>query len=525
MTKAKRPQKTKTTTITALSTSRYEAPDTVNDSNFIRHFSRPRKGGNTTPVDTRLLATKPREKAARSKKTRTHPPFQVLSPVAACKSLEDQDLLFGTSSQLERDESPKLVGQTKLALRGSENLHTAAPVQGSVLSQRSSFASVTDSLTARLSSSRNLWFMAARDCTGALAQIDVVDLADSPKATVFPSKTDAPVANKESETASLQDSWLDIDDGADKVPASAYSHVACPSINGEVSGTAKPASNKTVTQPPDLSKPVFRGFTTAELAKRIAEFGFKPMKGRDRMISVLEKCWENQNKMKKVASQNALASSQRSESTSHLEDESCGPQTEQSSGSRDFPIPVSRESRTRSATKQVRSKKNNESSVKGSTAPPPKPQVQTSTIPSNRNETGCLSLPAHNKIEDLAEETIPSTRRDRLPSDTTSSTVQHSQHIATSENLTELPEISRQITNAIRAQPRIRANNGVKQPTWYEKILMFDPVTLEDLAAWLNTEGLNRVGEDREVSAWLVREWCESKGVCCSWRKGSNGSR
>jgi hypothetical protein len=57
---------------------------------------------------------------------------------------------------------------------------------------------------------------------------------------------------------------------------------------------------------------------------------------------------------------------------------------------------------------------------------------------------------------------------------------------------------------------------------------MYDPIVLEDLATWLNTEGLDRIGEDREVSAGDVREWCENEGICCCWKKGldmAGGSR
>ncbi|OAX82608.1 structure-specific endonuclease subunit SLX4 [Emergomyces africanus] len=86
-----------------------------------------------------------------------------------------------------------------------------------------------------------------------------------------------------------------------------------------------------------------------------------------------------------------------------------------------------------------------------------------------------------------------------------------------------LPSLSSRITEAIKSQPRIRAFNGLKQPTWYEKILMYDPIQLEDLAVWLNTDGFGRIGEDREVGPGVVREWCESKGICCVWKKKASG--
>jgi len=56
-------------------------------------------------------------------------------------------------------------------------------------------------------------------------------------------------------------------------------------------------------------------------------------------------------------------------------------------------------------------------------------------------------------------------------------------------------------------------------------ILLYDPIVLEDLAAWLNTKGLGRVGVDEEVGAEVVKEWCEGRSVCCLWRQGRNGKR
>ena len=83
--------------------------------------------------------------------------------------------------------------------------------------------------------------------------------------------------------------------------------------------------------------------------------------------------------------------------------------------------------------------------------------------------------------------------------------------------------LEEQIHAAILRQSTDAANSTrdhVRDPTWHEKILMYDPIILEDLTAWLNTEGLNKVNEDREVSTLNVRAWCESKGVCCLWKGG-----
>jgi hypothetical protein len=43
--------------------------------------------------------------------------------------------------------------------------------------------------------------------------------------------------------------------------------------------------------------PDFSAYTTAQLAKEIASYRFKPVKNRDQMITLLEKCWEGKNRI------------------------------------------------------------------------------------------------------------------------------------------------------------------------------------------------------------------------------------
>lgn len=126
------------------------------------------------------------------------------------------------------------------------------------------------------------------------------------------------------------------------------------------------------------------------------------------------------------------------------------------------------------------------------------------------------------------------------------------------------------ITAAVKAQAR---TTDIKRPSWNEKILLYDPIVLEDLTAWLNGEGV-RVevacavkvapakkgrkrkngdgdvdadvardtngtaegtdgrGEGKEVQMeivqeelrpWMVQKWCEVHSVCCLWKEGLRG--
>ncbi|KAI5305341.1 CSN-associated deubiquitinating enzyme Ubp12 [Ascosphaera pollenicola] len=76
-------------------------------------------------------------------------------------------------------------------------------------------------------------------------------------------------------------------------------------------------------------------------------------------------------------------------------------------------------------------------------------------------------------------------------------------------------DIAARLVRAIQSQPRPSGFSSAKQLTWHEKILLYDPISIDDLTLWLNTGGLDRVGEDREVSSDFVRDWCETRGICC----------
>ncbi|KAK4554128.1 5'-flap endonuclease [Recurvomyces mirabilis] len=119
------------------------------------------------------------------------------------------------------------------------------------------------------------------------------------------------------------------------------------------------------------------------------------------------------------------------------------------------------------------------------------------------------------------------------------------------------------ITAAVKASKR--ASDPAK-PSWHQKILLYDPIVLEDLTAWLNEEQKLRVevcrqnsktkakaggkgkgtkkkadeiAQEEVVSAvvpaqetetvhealqpWMVQKWCEEKSICCLWKEGLRG--
>ncbi|KAF2765619.1 hypothetical protein EJ03DRAFT_204718 [Teratosphaeria nubilosa] len=120
------------------------------------------------------------------------------------------------------------------------------------------------------------------------------------------------------------------------------------------------------------------------------------------------------------------------------------------------------------------------------------------------------------------------------------------------------------ITNTLKAMPR---STDPEKPSWHQKILLYDPIVLEDITADLNEKGLRvsirrrktkaaarkgkkaarkgaelitdrgegvvmageQAGEaeiesvNEELQPWMVQKWCEENSVCCLWREGLRG--
>lgn len=124
--------------------------------------------------------------------------------------------------------------------------------------------------------------------------------------------------------------------------------------------------------------------------------------------------------------------------------------------------------------------------------------------------------------------------------------------------------LSPAITRAVEAQPR-SANALQKRECWYEKMIMYEPIVLEDFTLWLNRgslhslggrtieqdesmeralgvgeKGVMRLGErgwkanGEEIEAgqgltgrlmpWAVQRWCEANSVCCVYLEGVWGA-
>jgi Slx4 endonuclease len=445
--------------------------------------------------------TKAASKAFKPKKGMAQAPI-LLSPQAALKRVEKQQFVFGTSSQLAREDSPTLLRDLQQAMRASNQVEDdpfADIVEG--LSPSKS-ASITERGTGVCVAKRNLWAAASRGIDGALTDIETIDMSESPQ--VLPTskqKPSVPVSDQRgimSDSTSIRadDEWHDLDADNSPVkensrkdeqtsakvgPVEAAIRLELRSNPARVNETRRPLSSKatvSASKPPAKTdgpskltsapqKPDYGSYPTTKLAKEIASYHFKPIKGRDQMISLLERCWEGRHKIAANSSENP----QEAEISAFVSNKPLAlRQTPKKQKKKASPIPEeiydSDSPLTPSPTRR-------------------RTKVHTPPLP--------LKLPVS---EEPDESLLLS---------------------PTSQQL----RLHKHITRAITTAP---PSKDPKNPSWHEKILLYDPIILEDLAAWLNTGALEKVGWDGEVDPKEVKRWCLEKSICCLWRENLKGA-
>lgn len=523
-TKTKKKPKTQKrfTTLTARMTAQYATNDTEDDlmDDIIPDIG------------------KAKSRRGKAKSTDKGPGFTVLSPEAATRSLETQDLMFGTCSQLEREDSPQRLREMQQAIRESERL---VPVERE--------ASAGSGVVSRRAGERKLWSVGARDAEGSLIQaefLDVMDLTDPTDPFDTPKKKEtAPVVAKAHALTARDDDWLDLDieklDSSPKKTAPALQprkcskpmakpkSAACAELVAPARGVSaeEASSQRADSQRPSM--PHYSGFTDAELSIQVASFGFKSVRSRKKMIDLLQKCWESGH--------GGLVPVTVNETPQVADPTQTATQTTAK------PKEKAKSKRSTSTTSKAMTKKASDS---GQAAQPS--FIDVEEIQDSEEDIFLSPSQVQKRYTEIFSRTTSSTcepsldimtKAPQTPSPkkrktTTTKSSRTAKQVTTSiseadkadsSKRSSLPNISMQITKAVRLQshsshPSTHASRI--RPTWQEKIVMYDPIILEDLTTWLNVEGLGLVGEDREVDTGIVREWCESKGICCCWKKNAS---
>lgn len=471
----------------------------------------------------------------------------LLSPETAMRSTKDQDLIFGTCSQLVRDESPTLIKDAQQAAKASElvsngSFATLAP-ENSLLGDLK--ATTEQSSISSFAASRNLWSVAARDSEGSLLNAEIIDLVDTPRPQKYSAMTTlsavleikSPLSNISPES----DQWATVEECLLRAPDQqtefnltdrsvieekkptpnqsiprSIAEAALRQRRRSRSPVKKCKIGKNLGEPsliPAIGQvPNYHGFTTSQLSKDIASYGFKAIKKRTEMIALLERCWESQSRIALQALPTNVNFQAPSANHANLES------PEEGSLSKMENVKSNAKATKAKATNSKSMKKVSQPSTTEATLlndkipkkPRGRPKKQSLTTPNPDT-----SIPIHPAPSLLAStmEVVPSKSYPiSVPPSPSSST----------SNIPSVPPpplsiqaLHGKITQAITTFP---PTNSAVFPSFYERILLYEPIVLEDLTAWLNTGGLGRVGVDDEVPAGVVKEWCEKSGVCCFWK-------
>ncbi|KAF4592270.1 Structure-specific endonuclease, subunit SLX4 [Ophiocordyceps camponoti-floridani] len=641
--KRKAPKRTRT--ITEIATAAYKP---ATQPGTMESQSQAPEGAQVT--DTGNGKTKPRKRPSKaSKKKEALPKPILLSPEAAMRRVAHQDFLFGTSSQLAREQSPT----SKPRPTTSHSAHVdlidlRTPINSDAIEPAEQ--------------RQTLWDAAARDEDGDLFDVELGLLTDAPpelaeaapEADPFgyvrsdipvtvslPSLSDTDEDRDGEPSASLpdmipaepDDAMKKKDDSGilygavrDRAPADHPNHVsAAESLSAAGKVKEKPQAAK---EPEDREGPRYELLTDAQLAKQVAQYGFKPVKKREAMVALLNRCrpetllnpsgsrsastkavvkkrGQGQTKAANVGGKEAQEPASKEKRSRdrglNISDEEL---LKMVPTRRRSPARISnavkeptkgkkrRQSRNRAGSvsngeaisptieKPGRGRSQKASSVRQSAEPPvqekrrrsrsridsisddelemwfmtptrgerrrgttvqeqPPPSAQPPFSP--RKGKSAASKPAAKRSSRKTAPATPKRRsrsRRKTPemgdsqsesgSDTSASS---SMGFGPSVDETELTlamssptdqqkELFAHINEAVKTAPRTREPT---QPSWHEKILMYDPIVLEDLTAWLNSGQLTRVGLDEEVSPVEVKAWCESRSVCCVWRMSNYG--
>jgi hypothetical protein len=580
----KKAVKKKPRTITELATSAYVIQPEEEDSQASResaplfqYFSKEQSGGRSK---SRSKSPVKKSRASAAKKGTKEAPI-LLSPEAAQRKSARQEFVFGTSSQLARENSPTLLRDLQQAMRESNKRADPDPfvmsdpfvedewlsVGGSGSGSGSTAGRGTDMYKAK----RNLW---AEASMGEGEEYLLLDINTPPqlrsRRPASPQKDDEAAITSALPEPATSDGWLEVVDGA-IVGTTGQNDTGDLAIRSEPIAdvlrapppSSPPVPGQRESAPPVQSqpsepaiqpqtevqlppKPDFNSYTTARLAKEIASYRFKPIKSRNQMIALLEQCWEGKQR---VAQGNlgtnglpALQAAYTTKTTSPAKAASVSIATTIASYE-EVPTKPKRGRPRKNATSTASSttfKAGTPSPTKQSVvtiagpSPSPKASLALRQTPKKPQAPPGSKRPIAEEIYDSSEEppTPPPPRRSpskqgRPPPtlEILTSPSSPSSNLSSSQETALLHRyITRAITSSSAVATTTEGNKGSGMGmSWYEKILLYDPIVLEDLTAWLNKGGLGVVGWDGEVDAKVVKGWCQGRGVCCLWRENLRG--
>ncbi|THV46554.1 hypothetical protein BGAL_0376g00020 [Botrytis galanthina] len=530
--------KKKARTLTDLATSAYattEDDDIINNAPapLLQYF--PNAASGELTGDGFKMPPKPRSKSpvkglSKSKKGSAEEPI-LLSPESALKQVGNQDFVFGTSSQLAREDSPSLL----------RDLHDAMQASNELDDYDDPFISpptkIAERAKAVIAAKRNLWSIAARDDHGDLMDIETVDLAHTPVA-----KPDRIILSQKPSSSWItpaKNEWFDIDEIEDNRPPSTQVPVRQMgpiemAINLGLSNSplqTKTSSKDVSTSSPQKKNtkasvtkgtpkkttaakmPDYESFTTPQLSREIQKYKFKQIKSRKKMIDLLVQCFESQNRPALGVLQGNIPITSQGPSEISKAVASSSTQVEVSTSS-------SQRGRGQSTKDTTTTKSKSKSKITDSVAI----SEMDSDTPLSELRTPKKPKKGKQPIEDVSDSDHPMTLSPLQRSPSQIRKASKALKVSPAElDQDDEPQQAQLFTHIYTAITSAPPSQDPSNPSWHEKILLYDPIVLEDLASWLNTGALGKVGWDGEVAPKEVKRWCESKSICCLWKENQGG--
>ncbi|KAL6887744.1 hypothetical protein HDV57DRAFT_373920 [Trichoderma longibrachiatum] len=567
--KAKAPKK-RPRTITELATSAYRVPEPEEsapsaadeDTTTKEPDATTAKGGNKGKPRKRTS----KASAAKKKKPAPPPPPVLLPPTEALQEVARQDFVFGTSSQLAVEASPTFLRDLHAAMRRSnqaEYIDLDAPVNSDGIEPPER---------------KRLWAAGARDADGDLFDVELSKIMErsSPPLPAIAEEDPFGYTGVDRQTTLPAASVNGADTGLHREPLPGHAD-ATPSKATEAtdfiiaedtmqlgsdismgspiprrmkpvvgSPSVKPQGSNSETKPTETQapKPSFELYTDARLSKEIASYGFKAVKSRQAKIALLEQCWQGKNNpVSPVARRTVTTSTAAGGTASQTEvktprgrprkNSESSPEAQEPPPSAQPPVSPSRpRGRPKKAATAAASAAAS-TTRKRTTAKTPRAKMTPSKTAAEASTARKCKAPAAKvvvEIPDSASESdgslsphpSPSLEcaSSPLPVDLSLSVMDDTDPSLALNSTQDQPLSHEYITKAVTSAPR---TTDPANPSWHEKMLLYDPIVLEDFTTWLNCGQLTRVGFDGEVSAMEVKQWCESKSVCCLWKVNLRG--
>ncbi|OJD36688.1 structure-specific endonuclease subunit slx4 [Diplodia corticola] len=567
---------------------------------------------------TKKAESKPKKPTAKSKKAVKLAAEKLLSPESASLRMDRQDILFGTSSQLAREESPTFVRDLQQAIRDSEmlgsqidnleTLHLKPAVSGSGLSL--------------IGQRKGLWAAASRDHEDGILEQEKSANQDSER-DVFvddgmdfvpevpeevPSVTQHQAtatcidaneqATQESGTAELANCSTDdlpeapsmsLGDGDDfervpsaqpVQPSSDYIDIDEFDHDQQLSHRSLsltwPSSHSTSHSSPNARRTALQQLGTrpnipllpqsiSDVSSNLgkAMFATKAASRSKKAVAAAEKSPTK----RPVGRPRKVAASDDGVSQDSVGETSIAPVTSPSKRPRGPKSNAAVAEKVKSPSKGPKGKARSTSTA--ALLATPKKQK------SKKKAAAKEEWPDIDEIEDSQEETSPSPpRRTKAATAHPPLTLSLSQEERNTADAFEGPTVPVPGSTARKSTERVphyyleavfpkittvvkacRPSDNPSQPSWHEKMLLYDPIVVEDLAEWLNGQGVQvgvllPVAESRrgrkkreeaeaegilmekptskkmqELPDWAVQRWCEENSICCMfkespWTKG-----